>query len=35
VMLLDRIVWKDGWPVLATGGPSEGPQPRPPAPADR
>jgi arabinan endo-1,5-alpha-L-arabinosidase len=31
VMLLDRIVWKDGWPVLAAGGPSEAPQPRPAA----
>jgi len=31
VMLLDRIVWKDGWPVLAAGGPSQAPQPRPPA----
>jgi arabinan endo-1,5-alpha-L-arabinosidase len=29
VMLLDRIVWKDGWPVLAAGGPSETPQGRP------
>jgi hypothetical protein len=30
-MLLDRIKWKDGWPVLAAGGPSQSPQPRPPA----
>ena len=28
VMLLDRITWKDGWPVVA-GGPSEGPRARP------
>ncbi len=29
VMLLDRIVWQDGWPRLEGGGPSTGPQPRP------
>ena len=29
VMLLDRLVWRDGWPRLATGGPTETPQPRP------
>jgi arabinan endo-1,5-alpha-L-arabinosidase len=29
VMLIDRIVWKDGWPRLATGAPSETPQPSP------
>ncbi|HET9640657.1 MAG TPA: glycoside hydrolase family 43 protein [Allosphingosinicella sp.] len=27
VMLIDRIVWKDGWPSVQ--GPTEGPQPRP------
>jgi arabinan endo-1,5-alpha-L-arabinosidase len=31
VMLLDRLVWKDGWPVLAPGAPSQTPQARPPA----
>ena len=29
VMLVDRIVWRDGWPRLAGDGPSEGPQPSP------
>ena len=29
VMLLDRIVWRDGWPRLEGNGPSTGPQPRP------
>ncbi len=29
VMLIDRIVWRDGWPRLEGGGPSSGPQPRP------
>jgi arabinan endo-1,5-alpha-L-arabinosidase len=29
VMLIDRIVWQDGWPRLATGAPTETPQPRP------
>jgi arabinan endo-1,5-alpha-L-arabinosidase len=31
VMLLDRIVWRKGWPVLESGGPSEDPRPRPAA----
>jgi arabinan endo-1,5-alpha-L-arabinosidase len=26
IMLLDRIVWKDGWPQVAGNGPSTGPQ---------
>jgi arabinan endo-1,5-alpha-L-arabinosidase len=34
VMLIDRIVWRDGWPHLTGGGPSEGPQPAP-SPARR
>jgi arabinan endo-1,5-alpha-L-arabinosidase len=29
VMLLDRIVWSDGWPRIEGAGPSTGPQPRP------
>jgi arabinan endo-1,5-alpha-L-arabinosidase len=29
VMLLDRLVWREGWPRLATGGPTETTQPRP------
>jgi arabinan endo-1,5-alpha-L-arabinosidase len=29
VMLIDRMVWRDGWPLLATGGPTETAQPRP------
>jgi arabinan endo-1,5-alpha-L-arabinosidase len=29
VMLIDRLVWRDGWPRLATGGPSETAQPAP------
>ena len=29
VMLIDRIVWKDGWPRVEGDGPSETPQPRP------
>ena len=29
VMLLDRIVWQDGWPRVEGGGPSTGPRPRP------
>jgi arabinan endo-1,5-alpha-L-arabinosidase len=29
IMLLDRIVWKDGWPRVAGNGPSTGPQPAP------
>ena len=29
VMLLDRIVWSDGWPRIEGAGPSSGPQPRP------
>jgi arabinan endo-1,5-alpha-L-arabinosidase len=29
VMLLDRIVWRDGWPRLEGDGPSSGPRPRP------
>ncbi|MEA3065178.1 MAG: arabinan endo,5-alpha-L-arabinosidase, partial [Sphingomonadales bacterium] len=29
IMLIDRLVWKDGWPVAA--GPTTGPQKRPPA----
>jgi arabinan endo-1,5-alpha-L-arabinosidase len=31
VMLLDRIVWRDGWPRLDGNGPSSGPRPRPAA----
>jgi arabinan endo-1,5-alpha-L-arabinosidase len=27
IMLIDRLVWKDGWPTVA--GPTTGPQPRP------
>lgn len=29
IMLLDRLVWRDGWPRLEGNGPSEGPRPRP------
>jgi arabinan endo-1,5-alpha-L-arabinosidase len=29
VMLLDRIIWRDGWPRLEGDGPSSGPRPRP------
>ena len=29
VMLLDRIVWRDGWPRIEGDGPSTGSQPRP------
>jgi arabinan endo-1,5-alpha-L-arabinosidase len=29
VMLLDRISWQDGWPLVAGNGPSTEPQPRP------
>jgi arabinan endo-1,5-alpha-L-arabinosidase len=29
VMLIDRIVWRDGWPRIAGDGPSAGPTPRP------
>ena len=29
VMLIDRIVWKDGWPRVEGNGPSTGPRPRP------
>ena len=29
VMLIDRLVWEDGWPRLADNGPSTGPQPAP------
>lgn len=29
VMLLDRLVWRDGWPRLAEGGPTEDMQPAP------
>jgi arabinan endo-1,5-alpha-L-arabinosidase len=29
VMLIDRIVWRDGWPRIEGDGPSEGPRPRP------
>jgi len=29
VMLIDRLVWQDGWPRLEGGGPSTGPRPRP------
>lgn len=31
VMLLDRIVWRDGWPRLEANGPAAGPQPSPAA----
>jgi arabinan endo-1,5-alpha-L-arabinosidase len=31
VMLLDRIVWRDGWPRVEGNGPSTGPQPAPAA----
>ena len=29
IMLIDRLVWQGGWPRLATGGPTQTPQPRP------
>jgi arabinan endo-1,5-alpha-L-arabinosidase len=29
VMLLDRLVWRDGWPRVDGGGPSSAPRPRP------
>ncbi len=29
VMLIDRIVWRDGWPRIEGNGPSTGPQPAP------
>lgn len=29
IMLLDRLVWQDGWPRVEGGGPSTGPQPAP------
>jgi arabinan endo-1,5-alpha-L-arabinosidase len=29
VMLIDRIVWRDGWPRIEGDGPSEGPRPAP------
>jgi arabinan endo-1,5-alpha-L-arabinosidase len=29
IMLIDRIVWEDGWPRLEGDGPSEGPRPAP------
>lgn len=29
IMLIDRIVWRDGWPHIAGDGPSSGPQPAP------
>jgi arabinan endo-1,5-alpha-L-arabinosidase len=29
VMLIDRIVWKEGWPRVEGNGPSTGPRPRP------
>jgi arabinan endo-1,5-alpha-L-arabinosidase len=29
VMLLDRLVWRDGWPRIEGGGPSAGPRPGP------
>jgi arabinan endo-1,5-alpha-L-arabinosidase len=29
VMLIDRLEWQDGWPRLASGAPTETPQPRP------
>jgi arabinan endo-1,5-alpha-L-arabinosidase len=32
VMLIDRIVWKDGWPMVESGGPSTGPRPAPALP---
>jgi arabinan endo-1,5-alpha-L-arabinosidase len=31
VMLVDRLVWQDGWPRLAEGSPTESPQPAPAA----
>lgn len=29
VLLIDRIIWRGGWPEIATGGPSSTPQPAP------
>lgn len=29
LMLIDRLVWTDGWPRVEDGGPSDGPRPRP------
>lgn len=29
IMLIDRIVWRDGWPEMESGGPSDDPRPRP------
>jgi arabinan endo-1,5-alpha-L-arabinosidase len=29
VMLIDRLVWQDGWPRMEGGGPSDGPRSRP------
>jgi arabinan endo-1,5-alpha-L-arabinosidase len=29
VMLIDRLVWRDGWPRLEAGGPTSDPHPRP------
>jgi arabinan endo-1,5-alpha-L-arabinosidase len=29
IMLIDRIIWRDGWPQLEGGGPSTGPRPAP------
>jgi hypothetical protein len=31
-MLLDKIVWRDGWPRVEGNGPSTEPQPRPVTP---
>ncbi len=29
IMLIDRLVWRGGWPEVEGGGPSSGPKPRP------
>ena len=29
ILLIDRIVWRDGWPQIEANGPSSGPQTRP------
>jgi arabinan endo-1,5-alpha-L-arabinosidase len=29
IMLIDRLVWRGGWPEVEGGGPSSGPRPRP------
>lgn len=29
IMLIDRLVWRNGWPQVEGGGPSTGPRPRP------